>query len=317
MLIEYHDLSDKDFERLVVAICSEILGAGVVPFCSGKDGGRDARFEGTAAHLPSPADPYKGKFIVQAKHTEDPVAKYSDTDFSGDSESSVLSKEFPSVATLVADGHLDHYFLFANRRMSGVAEDPIRKRTAVETGAKSVELFGIERMDMLLRKFKDALKMFGLEPMSMPLLVTSEALSEVILAIRSNHEPLENAFKPDELQRVTFSSKNVENGLTGDLAQFIGRNYVPFFADVKKFLARPGNEEVVEKYECVVEEFNEQITLHRRSYATFDDVLIKVRNLLFYRDGDLARHKKLTNLIVYYMYWNCDIGKVKDDASPE
>src|SRR5580704_6872271 len=58
MRIEYHDLSDKDFERLVVAICMEILGAGVASFSSGKDGSRDARFEGTAACFPSATSPY-------------------------------------------------------------------------------------------------------------------------------------------------------------------------------------------------------------------------------------------------------------------
>src|SRR5262245_50024760 len=59
MRIDYHDLNEKDFERLIVAICAEILGSGVVPFCSGPDGSRDARFEGTASDLPNSVDPHK------------------------------------------------------------------------------------------------------------------------------------------------------------------------------------------------------------------------------------------------------------------
>ena len=221
MLIDYHDLSEKDFERLTVCICSEILGAGVAPYCTGKDGSRDARFEGTAMHLPSPADPYKGKFVAQAKHTEDPVAKYSDTDFSGNSDSSVLSKEIPGIKRLVDGGHLENYLLFANRKMSGVAEEPIRRRIADQSGAKVVELFGVERIDLLLRKFPNALRTFGMEPQTLPLLVTCEDLAEVILAISANLDTFEKAFRLDDLQRVSFRAKNETNGLSIDLAEYI------------------------------------------------------------------------------------------------
>lgn len=318
MRVEYHDLSDKDFEKLVVAICIEILGPGVASFCSGKDGSRDARFEGTALHMPSSASPYKGKFIIQAKHTEDPVAKYSDKDFSGDNDSSVLTAECPGVKKLVDGGFLDVYFLFANRKMSGVAEEPIRARIIKDTGAKTVELFGVERMDTLLKKFKQAFNTFGSEPMDLPLLVTSEDLAEVILAISQNKSAFNEVFKPDELQRVTFKRKNEENGLSSELAKYIRQKYVPQFDNVKKFLALPGNEVVLERYDAAAAEFEEQIAIHRKKYGSFDDVLIRVKSLLTKRDGDLARHKALTNLVVYYMYWNCDIGsKVGADAEAE
>ncbi len=316
MHIEYHDLSDKDFERLVVAICIEILGPGVASFCSGKDGSRDARFEGTALHIPSSANAYKGKFIIQAKHTEDPVAKYSDTDFSGANESSVISAECPGVKKLVDDGNLDIYFMFSNRKMSGVAEGPIRSRIMTDTGAKTVELFGIERMDTLLKKFKDAFQTFGAEPMNLPLLVTCEDVSEVILAISENKSAFTDVFKPDDLQRVSFKRKNETNGLSDDLARYIRKQYMPQFDSVKRFLAQPGNEAVRERYEAAALEFEEQIVIHRKAYGSFDDVLIRVKSLLTKRDGDLARNKALTNLVVYYMYWNCDIGS-KEEADAE
>jgi hypothetical protein len=85
---------------------------------------------------------------------------------------------------------------------------------------------------------------------------------------------------------------------------------------VKKFLAKPENVNVVERYQSAAEEFEEQLTLHRAKYATFDDALIRVTTVLFSRDGDLARRKKLTRLVIYYMYWNCDIG-TKDDENAE
>jgi hypothetical protein len=80
---DYHDLAETQFEALVVALCTRILGPGVSPFSSGKDGDRDGRFVGTAAAFPSATAPHAGKFGIQAKHTEYPVAKYSDSDFAG------------------------------------------------------------------------------------------------------------------------------------------------------------------------------------------------------------------------------------------
>lgn len=314
MRIDYHDLSEKDFERLVVAICSEILGSGVVPFCSGPDGAKDARFNGTAADLPNSACPHKGKFVAQAKHTEDPVAKYSDKDFSGSAKSSVLSKEIPGVRKLVKNGELDCYLLFSNRKMSGVAEGPIIDRIVKETGAKVVELFGIERMNLQLRKHPNILRTFGMTPLHLPLLVTCDALADVILAISENIAAFEKAFVPEELERISFRTKNEENGLSDDLADFIRKNYMPQFADVKRFLAKPESESVLERYLSAAHEFQEQIAIHRKDYANFDHVLTRITQLLCKRDGDLGKKRALTNLIIYYMYWNCDIGKVRSDA---
>jgi hypothetical protein len=49
-----HDLNDTEFEDLVCGICHLILGTGTVVFATGKDGGRDAAFNGTAAKFPNP-----------------------------------------------------------------------------------------------------------------------------------------------------------------------------------------------------------------------------------------------------------------------
>lgn len=315
MRLDYHDFSEDDFERLVVAICAEILGTGVSPFAKGKDSAKDARFEGTAADLPNAAAPHKGEFIVQAKQTENPVAKYSDPDFSGDAKSSVLSEELPGVKKLVKAKKLDCYLLFSNRKMTGVSEDPIIERIKKETGAKTVELFGIERIDLLLKKHPQALVTFGQQQAS-PLLVCADDLSEVILAISNNHDAFAQAIRPDEFERKSFKAKNVENGLSEDFAGYISRRFIPYFDSVKKFLASPDNDEAVGRYESAADEFEEQIAIHKKDYARFDDVLNRITSLLFKRDGDLARKKRLTRLVVYYMYWNCDIGsEVASDAS--
>lgn len=76
-----YNLYNPQFEELVCHICKYILGTGVFAFSTGPDGGRDGSFEGTAEQFPSNKKPYSGKFVIQAKHTTNPTAKCSDSDF--------------------------------------------------------------------------------------------------------------------------------------------------------------------------------------------------------------------------------------------
>ena len=100
-----HDLSDTEFEHLVVLICRELMGIGITSFAPGPDGGKDAKFEGTATAFPSAAALASGKFIVQAKHTSSPVASRSDYDF----ESTLIDKEIPKIKRQFEEGRLTHY----------------------------------------------------------------------------------------------------------------------------------------------------------------------------------------------------------------
>ena len=69
MKYAYEDLSEDQFEKLVVLLCQRLLGISVQGFAKGPDGGRDAKFNGTAELHPSKAAPWVGTVIVQAKHT--------------------------------------------------------------------------------------------------------------------------------------------------------------------------------------------------------------------------------------------------------
>ena len=70
MKYAYEDLSEDQFEQLVVLLCRHLLGMGVQGFAKGVDGGRDAKFIGVAQLLPSKAAPWNGTVIVQAKHSK-------------------------------------------------------------------------------------------------------------------------------------------------------------------------------------------------------------------------------------------------------
>lgn len=316
MRICYHDIHDHDFERLVVAICCEYLGDGVQSFSTGPDGGRDARFEGTAAKFPSEANGLVGRFVIQAKHTEHPFAKFSDSDFASDAESSIISQELPRVARLVAERELDHYFLFSNRRLAGAADADIRTRIKKEAGATTVELFGVERIDQALRRYPSIEKVANIRPLSGPLVVTPDDLAEIIGALDRDKDAFATGAQPvdqsvDKLQRTSFEKKNKVNGLSEDFAKEIRTEYLKDFAAIKTFLAAPSNRAVLERYSDAAREFHEQILAHRNDHDSFDKALVRIQTLLFQRDSDLARKKRLTKLVLYYMYWNCDVGKTE------
>ena len=101
MKYAYEDLSPDQFESLVVAVCQFVLGAAVQGFATGLDGGRDAKFVGTAELHPSKAEPWKGTVILQAKHTNGFNKKFSDSDFfSENAANTVIAKELPRIKKL-------------------------------------------------------------------------------------------------------------------------------------------------------------------------------------------------------------------------
>ncbi|MEJ0004754.1 MAG: hypothetical protein WDN30_16630 [Pararobbsia sp.] len=127
MKFAYEDLSDGQFETLIVLLCRRLLGISVQVFAKGPDGGRDAKFVGTAELYPSKAGPWVGTTIVQAKHTNGYNRNFSESDFfSRSSANTVLGKELPRIRKLREAKQLDHYMLFANRRLAGNAETEIR-----------------------------------------------------------------------------------------------------------------------------------------------------------------------------------------------
>ena len=142
MKFAYEDLSDKQFEVLIVLLCQRLLGVSVQGFAQGPDGGRDAKFTGTADLHPSASAPWIGTTIIQAKHTNGYNRSFSESDFfSATSANTVLAKEIPRVKTLREDKHLDHYMQFANRRLAGNAETEIRDYIALECGIPASSIY--------------------------------------------------------------------------------------------------------------------------------------------------------------------------------
>lgn len=311
MRFAYHDLYPQHFESVVVVICHDLLGPGVQEFATGPDGGRDAKFVGTAQMFPSTASPLSGNFIIQAKHTTNPIGKFSDSDFSGDSDSSTLTQEYPRIRALVAAGEVDHYLLFANRRLAADTNEHVCELIRRECGLSSVFLVGVEALERYVKRIPAACSELQNFEYELPLRASPDELAEVILALAKNRSLLNVAptGTVSVEERIRFQTKNTINGLSKEYADGITRNYLRDFAVVKAFLEDPANYHINAQYRDAAAEFEAKLVVHRSDFENYDRLLNYLLELLIERDGDLRSNKRLTRTVFYFMYWSCDIGK--------
>lgn len=322
MKFAYEDLGDDQFEKLVVCLCQHVLGVSVQGFAKGPDGGRDAKFVGTAELFPSKAAPWVGTTIVQAKHTNGYNRNFSELDFfNTTAANTVLGKEIPRVRKLRVAKQIDHYMLFANRRLAGNAETQIREyiATACDLPAASIYLCGVEQLEMWLKRFPQAAKDANLDPVDSPLIVSPDDLANVVQALARQIDGVTVLLDDPPTPRVTYEQKNALNNMSVEYAKVQRRKYLKETAQIRTFLAAPENLELLRMYESVVDEFQLKIIAKRKNYQTFDDLMEYLVDLLFSRDPVLRQyaHKRLTRAVLFYMYWNCDIGEVGDAASDQ
>jgi hypothetical protein len=303
-----HELSGDEFENLVVHLCRELLGSAVMNFSEGKDGGRDARFHGTANKYPSQSEPWSGKFVIQAKRTANPIAKCADPEFK-----KVLEDEFPNIKKLKAAKELEIYLVFTNRKMSAGTDAILKKLIHKETGVKWNDLFGLETITSHLDAHPKVLTACGLDRFKGPLIIHPEELAEVINAFHDNKDVVTNvddtkfSFEYTDLE----AKKNPINGLSAEYFEIIKENSDPYFSDIQKFLINPINVQLAESYYTLADEFKTKITAKRNKFGTFDEVLCYLYDEILFRVPELKPRRRLVNVFLHFMYCNCDIGRRK------
>jgi len=318
MKYAYEDLSEDQFEQLVVLLCRHLLGMGVQGFAKGVDGGRDAKFIGVAQFLPSKAAQWNGTVIVQAKHTNGYNRSCSEGDFfSPKSENTTIGKEIPRIVKLRKGAQLDHYMLFTNRKLTGNTESEIRTYIAKSCSlpTSSVILCGLELLESWLKEFPDVPNKANLDPVDSPLIVSPDDLSEIVQALARHLNEAVATLDAPPTPRMPYELKNTVNGMSAEYAKDLRKRYLKETAQVKVFLAAPENEGLLQMYESVVEEFQLKVIAKRQDYQSFDDVMNYLIDLLFARDPLLRANKRLTRVMLFYMYWNCDIGEADDAAA--
>jgi hypothetical protein len=315
MKFAYEDLGEDQFEQLIVLLCQRLLGMGTQGFAKGVDGGRDAKFMGTAQMLPSERDPWVGTVIVQAKHTAGYNRSFSERDFfNPKSGNTIIGKEVPRIKKLRKAIQLDHYLLFANRRLTGNTESDVRTYIAksCDLPESSIMLCGLEQLEAWLKTFPDVAICANLDPLDSPLSVSPDELSEVVQAFSRHFDGTVRTFEAPPSPRTSYETKNTINGMSAEYAKALRRFYLKETAKVKDFLAAPENADLLRMYESAVEEFQLKIIAKRKDYHSFDHVMNYLIELLFSRDPLLRANRRLTRIMLFYMYWNCDIGEGED-----
>ena len=309
----YEELSPSQFENLVVDICRSLIGKGVRGFATGPDGGRDARFDGTADDYPSCRDPWVGTTIIQAKHTERVDASYSDTDFIG--SGGVLDKELPRIKSLVDNGGLNHYMLFSNRRLGANTDDAILRRISSECGLAicDVHISGVEEIDDLLRKYPDIAQRHNLDLLAAPLRITRDDLSEVIEAISKKIGTTGMVSGDEPVKRTSLERKNELNDVSDEEIAPLSKRYLKDTRDIERFLSNPMNQELLDKYNEAVDELNIMLPRLVKQHGGFMGAWYAVYDILVNHEVVLRRNPRLVWAVLFFMYWNCDFGRSEDD----
>lgn len=290
------------------------LGKGVQAFRTGRDGGRDARFEGLADGFPSLARAWEGITIVQAKHTNS-SGHFSDADFSGPGKGSVLCKELPRARKLREAGKLHNYLIYSNRFLTAGTNERLLEEiaAAIGIGTENVHLCGIEALDEALREKPGLDTLAGIDPLDGPLIVTSRELAEVVEAVAKHVKDAGAGSQSKPVKRTSLAKKDELNSMTPAMSGRLMRNYGPLLGQIKEFLADPMNERICAIYDDCAEDFDLKIVANRKDDQTFDKVYDYLVKMLTSRDTVLGRNRALTRAVVFYMYWNCDIGDTEED----
>ena len=295
------NLTDTEFENLVALICHKVLGTGTVIFSVGKDGGKDARFNGKANNFPSKSKPWEGKIVIQAKHTLRANASCSDSDFQSTLKTSVI----PAINKLKSNNELDYYLLFTNRKLSGIQdakiEDVFDKKTNTEN-----RLIGLETIELWLEQFPFIAKTLNLNRLLLPLNFDENDLRLIVNSF-SNLDK-----KKGDLSAIPenrdIENKNVLNELSKEYFDNVIKKNLIYFEQIRAFLMDSINVKYLDKYENTIDDINEEIIVHRKDFDKFEMVLNYLYKFVIDHNPDLKDNRRLVRLFLHYMYYNCDIG---------
>jgi hypothetical protein len=303
-------LNDNKFEDLVNTICQEILGIGSITFATGKDGGRDGKFTGTAQNFPDTINPWSGKFIIQAKHTENPISSCSENDFG-----KIIEAEIEKIIELKKKNDIDCYLLFTNRKYTGVKGEALLKRIITVTGIINCVIIGKETLNkQFLVPNKKIVKQYQLDKHHIPFDFSDEEIRDIILAFKSQIHLIQDDLKNKinilkyDFDRIKLSEKNIKNGLSEEFYrnEILARSLMDF-QKINSFLNNPINEEIKDVYFDIAAELSQMITLRRDEFNAFEEIFIFIYQLCN-DDSKLKGSKRHISTLLHFMYFECLIG---------
>jgi hypothetical protein len=307
-----YELSEDEFERLVVRICGRWLGPGVTGFAPGRDGGRDGKFFGKAQCFPSASQPIEGHCVLQAKHVATPNKSCSDRDFG-----QLIKAEYIKIKALVNDQICDHYLIFTNRKLSGGADqkliDGLKK-----LGLETAYIIGVERLHLALEDYTDIRDSLPNRSDAIPFRFEPDEMVEVIGALHDyiKGDPDSGFNSAHDFEAVKIRDvKNKINGLTEAYYQeMIVNSSMPLFPRIEEFLKNPRNKDFATLYHDSADELKQNIIVNRAKFSAFDEVFAFLSENIQRPRLALRGKRRLVNVLLHYMYCNCDIGSKHDPA---
>ncbi len=306
----YENLTDEEFESLVIRIGKEILGIGCKTFSVGKDGAKDSWFTGTAELFPSKAAPWQGTFNLQAKHTKIQNASCSDNDFSVN-QTSVLVKEIIRLREVKQTTPFDNYIIFTNRKLSGGAHPIIIKMLQEGIGIQYVEIVGREQIDTYLTDYPNIAYQFGLYKFIAPLRFYEKDLREIIIVFSEQSKAISVEAKNYITSFIVIDKekKNELNNLSKEYFEFLKNNSLQYFEEIKQFLRDPKNEIYTIMYSNTVSDLQEVIIIERSRFNEFEHIIKHlVEHIVVNNKDELQNLRKIARVFIHFMYFNCDIG---------
>ena len=308
-------LSEDDFERLVVCICLDVLGSGVHSFSKGRDGGKDGYFSGTAQKYPSSKHPWKGDFILQAKHTTDTNASCSDNKFFSN-KSSVINQEITRLKEKAQSSPFDCYLIFTNRKLTGDAHAQIKLHLQKELKIQNADIIGLEDIEKYLDGAPKLVHQFDIFKYRLPDRISKQDIRDVIVLFsKQNENWLDDDRADGDKNRVSFKytekeEKNRINNLSEAYFEEIKQHSLRFFKDIKDFLGDPRNKAYKAKYLNTADDIRGFILKNSDNF-TFMELLEEVVSRIKDEDEQSEIHqvRSLVRVFVHYMYWNCDVGR--------
>ncbi len=295
----------QDFEDLVRALGLRLFGAGLTAFKPGKDGGRDARFEGVPEAWPSKTNQVHGKYVLQSKHTGNAVACCSDSDFK-----THLKGEVKKVKKLITAAELSHYLVFTNRAKSAAEDQTFRTTFGKIKGMEEAWLLGTEHITTLLTEHNDIWDRYE-EEVRNPVRFNRDDLVKLIRDFSDFVKQSSCPPQPNGLQHLKLEEKNKLNGISEPYFSDLQRHSMPQFAQIRTFLENLRNEEYLDLYNDTADELRGKLRsmLSQGSVDSLEDGFDRVREQFIATDDQLRRKKRWVRVFLDYMYSNCDIGQ--------
>lgn len=146
-----------------------------------------------------------------------------------------------------------------------------------------------------------------------PIIFNQEDIKNVIICFdklinKINSEPL-------DMSKIPIEEKNEINKLSEDYFELIKEESLEYFSKIDSFLKDPKNKEYLKMYTNTAVELKHKITINRKKYDCFEEILEELYDSICYNDvGEINFDKRLIWVFLNYMYCNCDIGKkVKEE----